>query len=163
MTPAGPWYRFIKPDSSYLMNQASTHQPPHAGWILRRSPAEISAGDFQRSATSAKIVSGLSLEMNRYLLACLLPRRGGTPKFQTQLSSPSTGLVPIRKPKGRYPCSGSWRVGMHQRRVIRIGSQDYVAAPHLLIRRPFVYDIRLQLRSSSDLRRATLILKPLGP
>ena len=39
-------------------------------------------------------------------------------------------------------------------------TQDYVAAPYLLIRSPFAYIIRLQLRSL-HLRRATSILKSL--
>ena len=51
--------------------------------------------------------------------------------------------------------------GMRQLRVIGIGSQDYVAAPYLLIRSPFAYVTCLQY-TSLRLRRATLILKPLG-
>ena len=37
------------------------------------------ARDFQISAASAKIISGLSLDTNRHLLARPLPQRGGTP------------------------------------------------------------------------------------
>jgi hypothetical protein len=125
----------------------TSHSPAsalHLAWIARRVPSEISK--YRPLLLKSSQVSRLRRTATGWL-ACSNSKRS---------PSPRTGLAPIRKCVGQHPCAARCRTGMRQLRTIRIGTQDYVAAPYLLFRSPFAYVTCLQ-PSSLRLCRATLL------